>query len=166
MKKILLLSIFSVFVFGIELDSVKADFKQTIFKNNAKIVYDGILYFKDNKNLWKYKNPTQKKVYLNDDLVVIVDDELEQVIFEKLNDKINITNILKNAKDNGSNHYQANYANINYDIFLKDEKNIIINYLDENKNKVVLELFNVLKNQNIDDSTFVFDYPSDYDILR
>lgn len=167
MKKILFSLALSVFAYAnINLNDIKADFKQTIFKDKASIVYTGELFFKDNKNLWIYKTPAEKKVYLNDDLVVIVEDELEQVIVQRLKDKINITNILKNATLKKDNHYEAKYQDIIYDIFIKDDKNIIISYKDIDKNKVLLELYNTQKNQNLQNSIFIPTYPSTYDEVK
>ena len=167
MKKILfLITLLSSFLYSLELNNVSADFEQTILNKNNKITYKGKLYFKNNKNLWEYTTPTQKKVFLNENLITIVDDELEQVIFEQLKDEINISNILKTAKNTQNNTYETIYDNVIYTIHITDDNNIQITYTDNEKNKISLNLTNVMKNQNLNDKIFQPSYPEEYDIVQ
>lgn len=50
--------------------------------------------------MWKYKTPVVKNVYIENNMAIVDEPELEQAIFTTLENEINILKLLKEAKKN------------------------------------------------------------------
>ena len=160
----------TIFASGIsDLKSFESDFSQTIINNqNSRIVYQGKLYAKKDNNqaLWVYTSPVDKKIYYSSGKVVIIEPELEQAIFAKLDKVPNILTLLKQAEKIGENRYVTTFNNTRYTISLK--KGILqkITYTDELHNKITILFNNQKSNIKISDKRFAWKIPEDYHILE
>lgn len=150
------------------LKSIQADFKQTIINNaDQRIIYSGKLFIKEpSRILWKYEEPIIKNVFLINTMVIIDEPELEQAIFTTLNAEVNLLALLKSAKKISNEKYEANINEVKYTFLIKNNKIDKIVYKDELDNKVSIELFNSVYNEEIKESIFKFVAPSYYDIIR
>jgi len=152
-----------------DLQTFESNFKQTIINDqNSHITYAGKLYAKKDKNqaLWIYTNPIDKKIYYSKGRVVIIEPELEQAIFAKLDKIPNILSLLKQAKKISNDTYITTFNNTQYKILVNKNQITKISYTDELHNRVNIEFKNQKSNQNISDSKFAYHIPSDYDILE
>jgi len=150
-----------------QIKTFQADFIQSIVNNsNKEIKYSGKIYIKEPYLvLWRYDDP-QKDVYINNQLVTIVEPELEQAIITKLKNEINMVKLLQDATKVSKDIYQTELYNIVYTIKLEDRKLKSINYKDELENQVKISFLNSIENQDIQNSTFEANIPNDYDIIR
>ena len=150
------------------LKSIQADFKQTIINNaDQRIIYSGKLFIKEpSRILWKYEEPIIKNVFLINTMVIIDEPELEQAIFTTLNAEVNLLALLKSAKKISNEKYEANINEVKYTFLIKNNKIDKIIHKDELDNKVSIELFNSVYNEEINESIFKFVAPSYYDIIR
>ena len=171
LKKILLLFIITIsIVFAdtiADIHSIKTDFTQNITnEENQTISYSGKFYAtSEGKALWIYNKPIKKLLYFLNGKVVIIEPELEQVIFSKLQKFPKILNILKSAKkENGV--YIASCCDNRYKIFAQGEKISKITYKDKVGNSVVIKFNNQETNLILDDKIFHYTIPEGYDILK
>ncbi len=150
-----------------DIRTIKTDFTQKITnEENRTISYSGIFYAKtDGKALWIYKKPIKKYLYFLNSKVVIIEPNLEQVIFSKLDKFPKILNILKTAKKT-KNGLIAKCCDNSYHIFTKNGKIQNIKYTDKTGNKVVINFFNQDINLILNNSIFRYKIPKDYDILQ
>lgn len=153
-----------------QINSFKSQFTQTITSPSGKVIeYKGDVFIVNTgKILWKYKTPIIKDVYVKKDLVIIVEPELEQVIYTQLEKQINIIELLNNAHKIENNKYKTKIDNIDYLIVLdnKTKKIVNISYEDKLENQVVIDFKNTIENEKIDDSIFSFERPDYYDVIR
>ncbi len=171
MKAILILFMSTIYIFGLDFSSIKtfeAKFVQTIVNPSGKVLkYNGdIFILKPNNILWKYKTPIVKNVYINGNFVIIDEPELEQAIYTRTDQEINLFDMLNNAKLIEENHYITELNNIKYNIYTKENKIDHISYVDTLENKVNIVFTDAIYNQHIDDKLFVFNAPQEYDIIR
>lgn len=158
----------SVLFAGIfDFNTISSDFKQTITnEENSKIVYEGSLYATtDKKALWIYKTPVEKKIYFNQNRVVILEPELEQVIITNLDNVPNITELLKQSIKKEDGTYETSYDSTTYVIHTKNDEITKITYSDKLGNSVQIELLNQTKNTVLDDSLFETTIPLDFDVI-
>ncbi len=158
----------SVLVAGIfDFETISSEFNQTITnEENSKIVYRGSFYASNKaKALWIYTSPIEKKIYFNQNQVVIIEPELEQAIITNLQNTPNLTEILKAAKKTTDNTYETTYDDIKYTIHTKNEKIDKILYSDKLENSVKIELFNQTINTFLDNALFKPTIPREFDIL-
>ena len=151
-----------------DVKSFEASFVQTI-KNPSgnKVNYNGILYIKEpNKIKWEYKTPIEKIVYINKDSVTIIEPELEQAIVTKIDQEINILNLLKKAKKITTNEYQSEFNNITYTLNIENGNLQQIKYQDEIENDVTITFTNIKQNHIINSEIFLFTIPYDYDVIK
>ena len=103
-KLIFTLFIFSSFSFSASdiqnLKSFQSKFTQTITSSSSDIItYQGEVFIKNSGQiLWKYKTPVVKNVYIENNMAIVDEPELEQAIFTTLENEINILKLLKEAK--------------------------------------------------------------------
>ena len=151
-----------------KLESFKANFSQTI-KSSSKtaIEYKGQVFIKNSgKILWKYKTPIQKNVYINNNIAIVDEPELEQAVFTQLESEINIIKLLNNSEKIDDNSYKSSIEGIDYIIKVIDEKIESISFKDKLDNDVEILFTNVVQNQTIYDDIFKFSPPANYDIIR
>jgi len=154
---------------SLNIQTLESNFKQSITNDqNAKIIYTGKMYATQVKNqaLWEYNTPIVKKIYYKDGKLVIVEPELEQVIYAKLNKVPNILKLLKSAKKISDNSLQTKFNAITYNITTDGNKIENISYTDEMQNKVVISFTNEKVNSYINDTKFAYIIPADYDVLQ
>ena len=157
-----------VFALDINFDSFEADFTQTITdENGKKIVYKGeIKSQKPYKAIWHYKFPIEKIVYIIRRDVSVVEFDMEQVIYKKLNEEIDLFTLLNNAKKINEHLYEVHY---NDDLYtLQIEKGIIqnISYTDKFDNKVEISFRSQKTNIKFKNGTFDIVIPKDFDIIQ
>jgi outer membrane lipoprotein carrier protein len=151
------------------LQSFSANFKQIVHNDqNARIVYSGKLYAKkkNNQALWIYTNPIDKKIYYSSGKVVIIEPELEQAIFAKLDKVPNLITLLTKAKKIGEHTYRTSFNNTQYTIIFKNGNLSEIDYKDELQNRIKILFSNQKVNLPISDQRFAYQIPSAYDILE
>lgn len=150
------------------LDSFYGNFEQTIVSSSEnKIEYKGKVFIKSSgKILWKYETPIIKNVYIDNSMAIVDEPELEQAIFTKLEDEINIIKLLKDAKKVDNENYISTIDGVKYSIKIKNDKIEKITYKDNLDNLVTINFFNVVINQEINDEIFKYIVPSNYDVIR
>jgi len=161
MRNFLFLLIFTI-SFALNIPSnFKANFIQTIKSDNQEIKYKGEIFYKNGKILWKYTYPTEKYIWMLNQ-VYIYEPDLYQVTVTK-RPKFNIENILKNSKKVKNNLYETTINNKKvkfiYDKFLKE-----LSYTDEVGNKVKIVFSNFSTNE-LNNSLFVPTFPDDVDVI-
>ncbi len=120
----------------------------------------------NNQALWEYSDPINKNIYYKGGQLVIIEPELEQVIYAKMDKIPNILTILDNAVKTGENHLQTSFNNIKYNITMNGNKIDKIEYQDEMENIVRITFTQEMVNHEIDSNIFNFVIPEDYDILE
>lgn len=148
--------------------TIQSDFLQKVTNDqNKTIVYEGTFYAtQDKKALWVYKKPVAKKIYFNNNRVVIIEPELEQAILTTLENTPNIAQLLREAKEIKPNHYTAHYLETTYTIFAGKETLEKVLYRDKLDNAVEIIFSNQSTNLFIDDELFRPEIPKTYDIVR
>lgn len=152
-----------------QLNSLESNFKQSIINDqNSRITYNGKMYATKHNNqaLWIYTTPIEKKIYYKDGSIVIIEPELEQVIFAKLSKVPNVLSLLSGAKKVSANKLVTNFNNIKYTITTSEDKIKSISYTDEIQNRVIIEFEAQKTNEYIDESKFTYSIPADFDILE
>lgn len=168
MKKFILSLLLTLSCFGNELKfkSIQSDFTQVVNSKDSSVTYTGKFYAKnDNNALWIYTNPTPKKIYFNNSHVVVIEDELEQVIISKLEDTINLTHILSQAKQITPELYKATYDEIEYLITIKNGVLLTIDYKDKLENKIKITFKNLVKDVKISNELLTPTIPKNYDVI-
>ncbi|RBQ28734.1 LolA-like outer membrane lipoprotein chaperone [Aliarcobacter vitoriensis] len=164
--------VLSIFAFAASdiknLKTFQAQFTQTITSNSSDVIlYKGQVFIKSSgKILWKYKTPVEKNVYIDNNSAIVDEPELEQAIFTKLENEINIIQLLKDAKKIDNNKYSSKIDSVQYLIFTKNNKIEKISYEDNLENSVEINFSNIIQDEDISDSIFIFSIPSNYDLIR
>jgi len=171
MKTLFILLICTIYTFALDFASIKtfqSKFIQIIVNPSGKILkYNGDIFIaRPNHILWKYKTPIVKNVYINDSFAIIDEPELEQAIYTKIDQEVNLFDMINKAKKIDINHYLTKLNNVQYHIYTKDDKIDYITYTDTLENSVKILFLESQYNQDIDKNIFVFKAPSDYDIIR
>jgi outer membrane lipoprotein carrier protein len=150
------------------LDSFFGNFKQTITSDSKSVIeYNGKVFIKKSgKILWQYETPIKKNVYIDNTMAIVDEPELEQAIFTKLDNEINIIKLLNEAKKIDNENYVSTINGIKYSIKVQDNKISKITYKDELDNLVNINFLNIVQNGDIADEIFKFIIPSHYDVIR
>jgi outer membrane lipoprotein carrier protein len=155
---------------NLHITSLETDFTQTIVNDqNSKITYRGKMYATSAKNqaLWEYNSPIEKKIYYKGGKeLVIIEPELEQVIYAKLDKVPNILKLLQSAKKISENRLQTRFNGLTYTIETHGNKIEKISYVDEMQNSVIISFVNEKVNGTINSNKFTYTIPADYDILE
>ncbi len=164
---IILLSL-SLFADFDKISSFRANFIQNVTNPNNKVVsYSGEVIAKaPYYMLWIYQSPIEKNIYLNKDFVIVDEPMLEQALFSKLKDEINIISLLKKSTKISKDKYLAKVYDRTYTIKTRDNKITNISYSDEMDNKIEIKFTNFIPNIKIANKRFVFVAPDYYDIIR
>lgn len=168
MKKLLIL-LFLNFLFSHELEfkTLQSDFTPNVSSKSKSITYKG--HFIADSNIgafWHYKEPVEKFIYFNYGRVTMVEPDLEQAILSDVRETPNITKILVNSKNTGTDKYEAQFDGITYTIRVRKSIPIQINYIDKLDNKVVITLKNTHKNEPINENLLEPKIPEHYDVLN
>lgn len=150
------------------LDSFFGNFKQTITSDSKSVIeYNGKVFIKKSgKILWQYETPIKKNVYIDNNMAIVDEPELEQAIFTKLDNEINIIKLLNEAKKIDNENYVSTINGIKYSIKASADKVSKITYKDELDNQVAINFLNIVQNGEISDEIFKFIIPSNYDVIR
>jgi outer membrane lipoprotein carrier protein len=150
------------------LDSFEATFVQTITDEKSKVIqYEGsVLATKPQNALWSYKSPITKDVYVQQNLVTIIEPEIEQVIIKRITSDLNIFELIKKAKKISKGLYEATYMNKKYIIAFKDDLLESISYKDEFDNSVKILFEKQKQNKEINPALFTPNIPTYFDIIR
>ena len=149
-----------------DIKNLKANFTQTIKNNsNSVISYKGNIIFNTNNILWHYNEP-EKNVYISKTEIIIDEPELEQAIISKIDEELNLLNILKESKKIDDTTYENTLNNIKYTIKIHKNKLQAIFYKDELDNNISIIFSEVQTNTKINKNIFVFNTPAHYDIIR
>ena len=147
-----------------------ASFTQKITNPKNKIIkYSGKIYLDSEKGFkWIYKHPTKKEVCSDGKNFIIVDHDLQQVSFYKLNKALNIIEVLRKAKHHKDNLFVAYYQEKNY-TFAIDKKGKIsqIAYRDDLENIVNIHFQEmVYKDTHLSEVNLKCVYPDTYDLIQ
>ncbi len=169
------LFIFLFFLSNVMANSVKipvslsANFTQKITDPKGKtILYKGKVQLNIEGDLkWSYKSPTKKEVCSNKKIFIVVDHDLEQVSFYKIDKTPNLASILKNARHYKGRLYTARFGEAIY-TFSIDSKGYIdqLAYKDDLDNVVNIHFLNIkYAHKKIPTAQLQCPYPFDYDIV-
>lgn len=162
--KVLLFSAFLANLNALELESLQANFTQSIESESGNIVYKGILKAKANSMAyWRYDTPTKKEIFVNKDQIIIYEPMLKQAIISN-NLKIDFMKILNSMKQD-KDGFKSTIDGIQYTITMKGKLPQNISYKDELDNIVNIKLNDVIVNKTIDNKTFNFQVPEDVEII-
>jgi len=148
--------------------SLKSNFIQRVTNDQGSIIeYKGEVFAtKGNLALWSYISPVNKQIFYNNGNVVVIEPELEQAIFSKLDKIPNLFQILKSAKKISNNKLLAKCCSNTYTITTNNGKIDKIEYKDEMDNFVTIKFYNQRLNEKIDRSVFTYKIPKHYDLLK
>ena len=170
MKKILIATIFTINCFA-DLDTInqfEADFTQKIVDDtNKSIIYKGhIQAAKPQYALWQYTQPVEKEIYIRDSQVIVIEPELEQVIYKTIDRSFNFFSIINHAKKITKNTYSAIYKERKFVITLKNNNLTSISYHDDFDNLITINFSNIITNKIIPSEFFKAKIPVDFDIIK
>lgn len=157
--------------FDKNLYAMSADFiqYQSDQEKQQKIYYSGYFvalspYFAK----WEYKQPFEKIVYLNDETLISYEPLLQQVVYTKINQKLNFLKIIQNATQDSKdkNLFISEIEGQSYKLFIQDDLPAKLEYEDALGNLVVIEFKNVLLNPKISQEIFIFSPPQGVDIIK
>ena len=149
--------------------TIQTGFIQKIKNNtNNVLTYQGTMFAQKQNNLalWIYEKPIYKEIYYRDGKIVIIEPDLEQATFAKLEKVPNIITLLKNAKQISKNRFVTTFNNTKYKITTDNNFVKYIEYKDEMQNHVKINFINPKINKKIEKNRFIYKIPSGYDILK
>ncbi|MBN2824810.1 MAG: outer-membrane lipoprotein carrier protein LolA [Campylobacterales bacterium] len=171
MRLLLIVFVLATFAFGeIKLPtSFSTSFKQIVTNpKKKKFHYSGTLQFSTANGLkWIYKKPTKKDVCSDKVRLVVVDHDLEQVSYYKLNKAIDLEKIIKNAKLVRQNVYNAKYDGKEYTLKVNKQQEVTqIAYYDDLENMVQIVFTNLKSSsKDIAPSRLECKIPASYDTI-
>ena len=167
--KLLILILFVTITWAKPIDykTFEANFEQTITNASKNIIYySGNIKASEQNIRWQYEKPIQKEVFVLGNDVIINEPELEQTIYTKLKNEINIVKLLANAKKEDENNYSTHIGDTEYMLAIKDNILLNISFIDEIENRVIITFKNQKVNEDIDSKTFLFDQDPNFDIIK
>ena len=169
MKHFLIISILYIWSFAdlTNFSSFEADFVQTITDEKGEVLsYSGSLKaLKPQFALWNYETPVEKRVYIQDKSITVVEPELEQVIIRRISNDFDFFTLIKNAKKIDKENYVATFEESDIYIELKDSKVLSLSYKDKFDNDVKILFSKQQHNKQISPSLFKASYSQGYDII-
>ncbi|WP_104697391.1 MULTISPECIES: LolA-like outer membrane lipoprotein chaperone [unclassified Helicobacter] len=152
---------------GENIKSIKADFIQTTYQNDEKIIYSGKL-FAINPNLakWVYTSPIKKEIYLNGNNVIIFEPLLEQATISHIAQQVDFFSIVTSAKVGEDGNYHTRIGNTDYTLILRNNLPYQILYKDDFQNSIEISLEQVKINISLDKKIFDFTPNEHIDIIR
>jgi outer membrane lipoprotein carrier protein len=150
--------------------AMEAKFVQKVSNPKKKVIrYEGTLLL-DNKARfkWSYRKPTKKEVCSDGKRLTVVDHDLEQVSFYRLNRGFDLGSMLKRAKHYKGRLYTARYQGRTYTIALDGRGRIEqIAYRDDMDNVVNIHLYGVRTfSKAPTPGRFRCSYPKSYDVIE
>lgn len=169
MKKIfflILICLSQIWAIDLNFNTYSSDFIQIVKSKNSTISYSGHFILSKNEAYWLYNTPSKKEIYINKNQVILIEHDLEQVIFSRLDNIPNLNEIFKKAKHIDNNKLIAQYEKTNYTIVLNNDEVKSISYKDEFENDITITLNNQIKNPKINPEIFKAKIPQNYDLVR
>lgn len=155
---------------GITLSSgMEAQFVQKITNPKKKVIrYEGnVLMDNGARFKWSYLKPSKKEVCSDGKRVMVVDHDLEQVSYYRMDRGFDLTAVLKKAKHYKDNLYTARYRGRTYTIAVDPKGRVEqIAYRDDMDNVVNIHLYK-LKTYSKSPAAAAFrcPYPKSYDVI-
>jgi len=150
--------------------SFSAQFTQKITNAKKKVIkYSGTIRLNRSGALkWSYQEPTKKEVCSTGETFTIVDHDLEQVAFYKLEKSLDLAKILQKAKHHKGNLYVATYKEVLYTFSLDKQGRIDqIAYKDTLDNVVNIHFQKMHYSSKPNPaSKMQCPYPPSYDIIQ
>ena len=148
--------------------SFEADFLQTITDDKGvTLTYEGsIRALKPRQALWVYTKPVEKRVYIKNAQVIVVEPEIEQVLVRDLEDDFDFFTVLESAKKIDQSNYLAEYEEQKIAIKVNDGLIVSLRYKDKFENDVNIVFMNQAQNRELSSTLFDPSYPSDYDVIK
>jgi outer membrane lipoprotein carrier protein len=151
--------------------NVQAAFTQKITNTKKKVItYKGSVHFaKKNRVKWIYTDPTEKEVCTDGKTLTVVDHDLEQVSYYRIDKGLDLGTILKHAKKYKDHIYLAKFQDKTYTIAVDDKGRVeSVAYYDDLDNKV--QILFVYMHQDDKKHGIKSDIeckaPKSYDIIR
>jgi len=149
--------------------SFSAEFVQKVTNPKKKVLlYKGtVLMNRPDTFKWSYKEPVKKEVCSDRKRVTVVDHDLEQVSFYRMDRGLNLAEVLGNARHHKDNLYIARYREKNYTVALDSEGRIKqIAYRDDLDNVVNIHFHKMKYDiKPIKRSKLLCPYPKSYDFM-
>ena len=165
---IMVLSMNFLFSNGISLPrAFKANFTQIVKNPKGKVIkYRGNIVFNaPSETKWIYRYPTKKEVCSSGNNLVVIDHDLEQVSYYKIDRGLNLSRVLNSAKLHHGRTYVAKYRGKYYTIVLSRGGKIEqIAYKDNLDNQVNIIFTNIkYYDKLLNPNKFVCARPKGYD---
>ena len=159
-----------LFAGGITLSpGMEAQFVQKITNPKKKVIrYEGrVLMDNGSRFKWSYTQPTKKEVCSDGKRVMVVDHDLEQVSYYRMDRGFDLGAVLKKAKHYKNNLYTARYRGRTYTIAVDPEGRVEqIAYRDDMDNIVNIHLYKVKTfSRPPSAARFHCSYPKSYDVI-
>ena len=153
---------------AVEIKNFSSKFRQIVInEDNKSIEYRGdIIAQKPSNILYRYTFPSKKSVYILKQNVIIIEPELEQAIIRRIDEEINIFEILKDAKKVKDGVFNSNYKGYKFKIFKENGTIKSIRYKDSLDNQISIEFFDTKTDIKLKKDIFKPDIPSFYDIIK
>ncbi|HGZ71345.1 MAG TPA: hypothetical protein ENK87_01650 [Nitratifractor sp.] len=166
----ILIATTSLFAQGINVPvSFDGSFSQQIKNSKGKVLkYRGKVYFNaPSETKWIYRYPTKKEVCSSGKNLAVIDHDLEQVSYYKINNGFNLSRVLHNAKLYKGRTYTTKYQNTLYTIILNSKGEIEQIAYKDNLDNIVNIIFTKIhyKNRPISGSKFICARPKGYDTI-
>ncbi len=155
---------------GITLSSgMEAQFVQKITNPKKKVIrYEGrVLMDNGARFKWNYIKPTKKEVCSDGKRVIVVDHDLEQVSYYRMDKGFDLGAVLKKAKHYKDNLYTARYRGRTYTIAVDPKGRVEqIAYRDDMDNVVNIHLYKLKTySKSPGAAAFLCPYPKSYDVI-
>jgi len=156
---------------GISLPAgMEARFLQKVTNPQKKVIqYSGkVLMDSGNRFKWSYTKPTKKEVCSDGKRVIVVDHDLEQVSFYRMDKGFDLGAVLKRAKHYKGNLYTAKYQGRTYTLAVDSKGRIEqIAYKDDMDNVVNIHLKGVRSLSKPPSARRMrCPYPKSYDVIE
>ncbi len=149
--------------------SFSGTFTQQVKNSKGKIIrYKGVVYFNaPSESKWIYKYPTKKEVCSSGNRLVVIDHDLEQVSYYKINKGFNLSKVLKQAKHYKGRTYTTKYGDTLYTIILNKKGEIEQIAYKDNLDNIVNIMFNTIhyRNKPLSATKFICARPKGYDTI-
>ena len=141
------------------------NFTQSVKSEDQMLIYEGILYLKDDLSLWHYKKPVEKKIYTDKNNIQIYEPELMQVIVMKNNIKMNLPAMYHKAKSVKQGLKVFYLENQAFYIAYNDKSFQSLSFQDHNDNAVHIDFSATIFNPKLNKALFDFKPSPDLDII-
>jgi outer membrane lipoprotein carrier protein len=149
---------------------MEAEFLQKVTNPQKKVIqYTGkVLMDNGSRFKWSYREPTRKEVCSDGERVIVVDHDLEQVSFYRMDRGFDLGAVLKRAKHYRGNLYTARYRGRTYTLAVDSKGRIEqIAYRDDMDNVVNIHLKKIKTFPRPPAAKRMrCPYPKEYDVIR